>query len=186
MQIDTWYFRVFIGGVLQNRNDPVETSARPSDDSGEWWKLYDPLFERMQLIGHAACSFHLRIINKILVPVVLVGLNDQRHVVKRRILSSRFPALPNQSIATGRWVQPNRIFQTRSSPDWPIICDDMWQTTLLSWMYIVCQLDWRLVTNDLITHASLRRKLDRFISSDADCVQRTIRTTKWGWPRSID
>jgi hypothetical protein len=41
---------------------------------------------------------------------VLVGLNDQRHVVKRRILSSRFPALPNQSIATGRWVQPNRIF----------------------------------------------------------------------------
>ena len=56
--------------------------------------------------------FHPRIINKILVPVVLVGHNDQRHVVKRRILSSRFPALPNQSIVTGRWVQPNRIFQT--------------------------------------------------------------------------
>lgn len=73
---DTWCFRLRIPHWRGTAkwNDPVETSARPSDNSDDWWKWYDPLFERMQLIGHTACYFQPRI-NKILVPLrVLVGL----------------------------------------------------------------------------------------------------------------
>lgn len=123
---DTWYFAV--QGIHWRGTAKSKWSG---GDLGETeWRFW-----RMMKIVSVIRTSPVHWTNRMLFhPRINKASTTKRHVVERRILSSRFPALPNQSIATGRWVQPNRIFQTRSSPDWLItivFVMNMWQTSLL-------------------------------------------------------
>ena len=79
-------------------NNPVETSERPTD---EWWKLYDLLFERVQLVGQNWHSFPIQESITSWYYLLHVPISVSVACSRKKDFVFPFPALPNQSIATG-------------------------------------------------------------------------------------